>query len=63
MTKNSITEIQSRNLITSALTGRIHIVNNWSDTKTAGLCTGEGTETNPYVIQDYIINGSGIGSC
>lgn len=56
-------ENASDNLKTSVNIGRIHINKNWSDTKIAGICTGDGTETNPYVIQDYVINGSGIGSC
>ncbi|MHA2130475.1 MAG: NosD domain-containing protein, partial [Promethearchaeota archaeon] len=47
----------------SAISGKIHIDNNWTDAKTAGICTGEGTESDPYVIEDYEINGGNEGSC
>ena len=37
--------------------GRIHINNNWSATESNfSWCTGSGTWTNPYIIQDLIIN-------
>ncbi|MFX0188528.1 MAG: right-handed parallel beta-helix repeat-containing protein, partial [Candidatus Hodarchaeota archaeon] len=38
----------------------------WDWSKTAKLkvwCSGSGTEEDPYVIQDLIINGGGSGSC
>jgi parallel beta-helix repeat protein len=34
---------------------------NWSVAKAAGKCTGEGTYSNPYVIEDLEINGAGRG--
>ncbi|MHA1940822.1 MAG: NosD domain-containing protein [Candidatus Hodarchaeales archaeon] len=43
--------------------GTIHINNNWSVTKNAGVCTGEGTRSNPYVIKDLVIDGEGLRSC
>ena len=49
-------------LKSSANSDRIHINNNWTDTKNAGICTGEGTESNPYILQNLIINASGIGN-
>jgi len=33
----------------------------WVDFKNAGNCTGEGTYSEPYVIKNLIINGSGSG--
>jgi len=47
----------------SAVSGKIHIDNNWTDAKTAGICTGEGTYSNPYIIEDLVIDGGGAGSC
>lgn len=42
---------------------KIHIDNNWSDAKVAGICTGDGVALNPYVIEDLEINGGGSGDC
>ncbi len=50
-------------LESSKVSGKIHINNNWSDTKTAGICSGEGTYSNPYIIKDLIIDGGGSGNC
>ncbi|GAH39004.1 unnamed protein product, partial [marine sediment metagenome] len=45
--------------------GKIHIDGNsgWSDAKNAGICTGSGSYSNPYVIEDFVINGGGWGTC
>lgn len=48
---------------TSKTLAKFHIDNNWSDAKAAGICTGEGTFSNPYIIEDKVINGSGYESC
>ena len=48
-------------LKSSANSDRIHINNNWTDTKTAGICTGDGTEFNPYTLKNLIIDAGGIG--
>jgi parallel beta-helix repeat protein len=39
----------------SVVSDRIHIDNNWTAAKAAGICTGNGTYTDPYVIKDLII--------
>ena len=37
---------------------------NWSVAEGAGICTGNGTYSNPYLIEDFEINGAGLGvSC
>jgi len=58
-------EINSENedLKISAVSGKIHIINNsgWLDFRNAGYCTGNGTYSEPYVIEDLIIDGG--GSC
>ena len=60
-------EINSENedLKISAVSGKIHIINNsgWLDFRNAGYCTGNGTYSEPYVIEDLIIDGGGSGSC
>ena len=48
-------------LQSSANSGKIHINNNWTATKTAGICTGEGTESNPYLLENLVINAGGVG--
>ena len=52
----------SVHLKSSANSERIHINNNWTDTKTAGICTGDGTESNPYTLKNLIIDAGGIGN-
>ncbi|MFX1357870.1 MAG: NosD domain-containing protein, partial [Promethearchaeota archaeon] len=47
----------------SASSGFIHIDNNWTEAEIMGICEGEGTYSNPYVIQDLLINGSGFEAC
>jgi len=59
---NNLTII-NRNLKISGISGKIHINNNWSDAKTASICTGSGTYMDPYVIRDLIINGNYSGNC
>ena len=39
----------------SAISGKIHINNNWTETKIAGICSGEGTYQIPYLIKDFRI--------
>ena len=49
----------------SAVSGKIDINGNsgWANAKTAGICTGNGTYSAPYIIEDLIIDGGGSGSC
>ncbi|MFX0022295.1 MAG: NosD domain-containing protein [Candidatus Hermodarchaeota archaeon] len=47
----------------SDISGSIHINNNWSAAQAAGICTGEGTSTDPYLIEDLEVDGGGVGSC
>jgi len=63
ITSNYNNEFDHENLKISAVSGKIHINNNWSAAKTAGICTGNGTYSEPYVIEDLIIDGGGSGSC
>lgn len=55
-------EISEQALKLSKVSARIHIDNNWTEVKTAGICTGDGTYTNPYVIEDLIIDAEGSES-
>jgi nitrous oxidase accessory protein NosD len=59
--RNNIDPGKKLNL--SEISGKIHINNNWSAAKTAGICTGNGTSTDPYLIKDLEIDGGGVGSC
>jgi len=47
----------------SELSAKIHIANNWSEAKIAGICTGLGTFSDPYLIEDKVIDGFGSGIC
>ena len=57
--------LDNKNLNLSAVSGKIHIINNsgWVDFRNAGNCTGNGTYSDPYVIEDLVIDGGGFGSC
>lgn len=45
--------------------GIIHIIGNdgWLDFKNSGSCTGEGTSSEPYLIENRNINGGGTYNC
>ncbi|MFX0044152.1 MAG: nitrous oxide reductase family maturation protein NosD [Candidatus Hodarchaeota archaeon] len=53
------------NLKTSAISGKIHIDGNsgWLAFKNAGNCTGQGTASDPYNIEDLIIDGGNEDNC
>ncbi|MFX1573443.1 MAG: NosD domain-containing protein [Promethearchaeota archaeon] len=55
--------IEDYKLKNAEITNKIHIDNNWSAAKAAGICTGDGNYSKPYVIEDLIIDGGGSGSC
>ncbi len=52
-----------KNLKISAVSEKIHIDNNWTAAKAAEICTGNGIYSDPYVIEDLVIDGGGSGSC
>ncbi|MBA7484747.1 putative ABC transporter binding protein NosD [subsurface metagenome] len=62
---NNDINLDNKNLKISAVSEKIHIINNsgWVAFKNAGNCTGEGTYSDPYVIEDLVIDGGGSGSC
>ena len=51
------------NLKLSDASGKIHIDNNWTAAKAAGICTGNGTYSKPYIIKNLVIDGGGSGDC
>ncbi|MHA2186046.1 MAG: right-handed parallel beta-helix repeat-containing protein, partial [Promethearchaeota archaeon] len=57
--------LERENLGASAVVGNINIDGDsgWSNAKIAGICTGSGFISNPYVIEDLTVIGSGWGSC
>ena len=55
--------LDKKNLKISAVSEKIHIDNNWTAAKITGICTGNGTYSEPYVIEDLEIDGGGSGSC
>ena len=59
---NNVINFDNENLKISATTGKIHIDNNWTDAWSAGICTGNGTYSEPYVIEDLVIDAGGSGS-
>jgi len=60
---SDVINLDKENLKLSAVSGKIHIDNNWSAAKLALICTGEGTYSEPYIIEDLVIDGGGSGSC
>ena len=55
--------IDNKNPKISDVSGKIHIANNWTAAKAAGICTGSGNYTHPYIIEDLVIDAGGSGSC
>ena len=49
----------------SSISPRIHIDGNsgWLDFKNAGNCSGDGTSSNPYIINFFEIDGGGSDTC
>jgi len=49
----------------SKISDKIHIINNsgWVDFRNDGNCTGSGTYSDPYIIEDLVIDGGGSGRC
>lgn len=56
---------ETKNLKISKVSGKIRIDGNsgWADAKTAGTCTGSGTFSDPYIIEDLVIDGGFSGRC
>ncbi len=60
---NDEIQLDNKNLQISATSGKIHIDNNWTAAKALGICTGNGTYIEPYVIVDLVIDAGDSGSC
>ncbi|MFX1420668.1 MAG: nitrous oxide reductase family maturation protein NosD, partial [Promethearchaeota archaeon] len=65
---NNKINLNNGNLRNSKISGHIHIDDtnpdrNWSVAKDLDICTGNGTYSEPYVIEDYVIDGGSVGSC
>ncbi|MFW9988391.1 MAG: right-handed parallel beta-helix repeat-containing protein [Candidatus Odinarchaeota archaeon] len=58
-------KLDDENLKNSKISGNIHIYGNsgWEDLKNTGNCTGSGTNIDPYLIKDLIIDGGGSEDC
>ena len=57
--------LDNKNLKISAVSGKIYIngSSEWLAFKNDGNCTGLGTYSDPYVIEDLVIDGGGSGCC
>lgn len=51
-----------KDLKNSLTSGKIHINNNWSNARDTEICSGSGIYSDPYVIEDLIIDCGGSGS-
>jgi len=52
----------NENLKISKISEKIHIDNNWTAAKSVGIVTGSGTYSDPYIIEDLVIDAGGSGS-
>ena len=64
---SDVINLDTKNLKISAVSGKIHIIGNsliadWTDAKNAGIVTGKGTYSEPYIIEDLVIDAGGSGS-
>ena len=55
--------LNKENLKLSTISGKIHIDNNWTAAKAAGICTGSGSYSDPYVIEDLEVDGGSSRTC
>ena len=65
---NDVINLDDKNLKLSKISGPIYIndnnpSDNWSVAKDAGICTGDGTYSVPYIIEDFVIDSAGSGDC
>ena len=60
-TSNEV-NFQKNNFKDLKVSNDIMISGNWTSLIGAGLCTGSGTYSNPYVIKDLILKGNGSGT-
>lgn len=51
------------NLKLLTISGKIRVDNNWTATKAMGICTGNGTYIEPYLIEKLEIDARNSGSC
>jgi len=58
-------EVVEEEEILGEVSGKIHIDGNsgWIDFRNDGNCTGNGTYSEPYIIEDLIIDGGGSATC
>ncbi|MHA2122440.1 MAG: right-handed parallel beta-helix repeat-containing protein, partial [Promethearchaeota archaeon] len=61
---NNVNNFDIEKLKTSTVSGKIRIINNsgWIDFRNAGNCTGSGTYSDPYIIEDLVIDGGSSGT-
>ena len=61
---NNVNNFDIEKLKISTVSGKIHIINNsgWVDFRNAGNCTGSGTYSDPYIIEDLVIDGGSSGN-
>jgi parallel beta-helix repeat protein len=64
----NVNNFDSEDLRIAGISGKIHIDDanpsiNWTVAKKDGICTGNGTYSDPYVIEDLEIDGEGSESC
>ena len=61
--KNNESDFDREKLRISATSGKIRIINNsgWIDFRNAGNCSGSGTYSDPYIIENLEIDGGGSG--
>lgn len=56
--------LDNKNLKFSKISGPISITSNsgWANAAVTGICTGSGTYSDPYVIEDLVIESGGSGA-
>ncbi|WP_457916603.1 NosD domain-containing protein [Candidatus Lokiarchaeum ossiferum] len=61
---NQVNGIVEKSTTSPILHSKIHIIGNegWSEFKSAGNCTGSGTEADPYLLADCTIDGGNNGT-
>ena len=63
--RDDMITFNNENVKMAEISRKIYISDNtgWINFRNAGNCTGSGTEVDPYVIKDLVIDGGGSGDC
>jgi hypothetical protein len=55
--------VEKNSILKTAKISNTIYINNWSEAKSMGICTGDGTYSSPYLLKNLVIDGRKSSSC